>query len=46
MDLTIKHYDGYKLNLEDIEDGWMMGQNNELLFCVLVEHKKNLFLLS
>jgi len=46
MDLTIKHHNGYKLNPEDIEDGWMIGQDNELLFCVSVEHRKNLCLLS
>ena len=46
INLIVKHHDGYKLNPGDIEDGWMMDQDNELLFWVPVKHRKNLCLLS
>jgi len=41
-DLTVKHRDGYKLNPRGMKDGWMIGQDNELLFWVPVEHRNNL----
>ena len=44
-DLIVKHRDGYKLNPRDMKDGWMIGQDNESLFWVPVEHRKNLCLL-
>ena len=42
VDLTVKHRDWYKLNLGDMEDGWMTGQENESLFWVPVKHRENL----
>ena len=45
VDLTVKHRDGYKLNLGDMEDGWMIGKDNESLFWVPVKHRKSLCLL-
>ena len=44
-DLIVKHRDGYKLNPRGMKDGWMIGQDNESLFWVPVEHRKNLCLL-
>ena len=44
-DLTVKHRDGYKLDPLDMKDGWMIGQDNESLFWVPVEHRENLCLL-
>ena len=45
VDLTVKHHNGYKLNPGDMEDGWMIGQDNESLFWVPVKHRKNICLL-
>ena len=44
-DLTVKHRDGYKLHPRNMKDGWMIGQDNESLFWVPVEHRENLCLL-
>ena len=44
-DLTVKYRDGYKLHPRDMKDGWMIGQDNESLFWVPVEHRENLCLL-
>ena len=44
-DLIVKHRDGYKLNPRNMKDGWMIGQDNESLFWVPVEHRENLCLL-
>jgi len=41
-DLTVKHRDGYKLIPRGMEDGWLIGQDNESLFWVPVEHRQNL----
>jgi len=45
VDLTVKHRDGYKLIPRGMEEGWMIGQDNESLFWVPVEHRNNLCLL-
>ena len=44
-DLIVKHRDGYKLHPRDLKDGWMIGQDNESLFWVPLEHRENLCLL-
>ena len=41
-DLIVKHRDGYKLIPRGMEDGWLIGQDNESLFWVPVEHRENL----
>ena len=41
-DLTVKHRDKYELILRGMKDGWMIGQDNESLFWVPVEHRENL----
>jgi len=43
--LKVKHQNGYELILHDMKDGWMVGQDNESLFWVPFEHRKNLCLL-
>ena len=40
--LKVKHQNGYELVLHDMKDGWMVGQDNESLFWVPFEHRKNL----
>ena len=35
---------GYQPVLQDMEDGWMVGQDHELLFWVPLEHRKDLCL--
>ena len=46
VDLIEKHHNRYKLNLRDIKDEQMIGQDNKLLFWVPVKHRKNICLLS
>jgi len=44
-DLTMEHWRstrGYELISQDMMDGWVMGQDNELLFWVPVEHRRHL----
>jgi len=48
-DLTVEHQHsthGYELMLQDIRDGWMMGQDNEPLFWVPAENRKDLYVPS
>jgi len=48
-DLTVEHQHsthGYELMLQDIRDGWMMGQDNEPLFWVPAENRKHLYVPS
>ena len=45
-DLTAEHWhstDGYELMLQGMRDGWMMGQNDEMLFWVPVENRLGLY---
>jgi len=44
-DLVAKHRDGSKLHPRNMTDGWMIGQDNESLFWVPVEHREDLCLL-
>jgi len=37
---------GYELILEDITDGWVVGQDNQRLFWIPVEHRVNLYVPS
>jgi len=41
-DLTVKHRDGYQVNLRDMKGGWMTDQDNESLFWVPVKYRENL----
>ena len=48
-DLTVEHQHsthGYELMLQDIRDGWMMGQDDEPLFWVPAENRKHLYVPS
>jgi len=48
-DLTVEHQHsthGYELMLKGIRDGWMMGQDDELLFWVPVENREHLYVPS
>ena len=45
-DLIVKHHDGGELIPRGMKDGWLIGQDNESLFWVPVEHRNNLCLLQ
>jgi len=48
-DLMVEHWHsahGYELMPQDMADGWVMGQDNEPLFWVPVEHRKSLCMQS
>jgi len=45
-DLTTEHWnsiDGHELKMQGMVDGWVMDQDNELLFWVPVEHRKDVY---
>jgi len=45
VDLVAEHWDsthGYELMLQAVVDGWVMGQDDEPLFWVPVEHRRRL----
>jgi len=45
-DLTTEHQhstDGHELMMQGMRDGWVMGQDNEPLFWVPIEHRKDVY---
>ena len=46
-DLTADHQDstdGHELTMQGMMDGWVMGQDNEPLFWVPIEHRKDVYI--